>query len=531
MKKIKISFAKRATVCFFLIICLFFCTVLRVGDIALSSEYLTIQSNQSSYRISISRLRGTIYDCNLLPITNNRSDVYIAASSAPNTIIALSESLKKEEYKEITEKFKENNFAVLKVGERVNCENVANTQVVSTDNDSALAKHIVGYTDDSGHGVCGIQKAYDNILYSKKTVDAVFSVNGKGETLYGIEPDFENDFSVTNSGVVTTLDLTIQKAVEEAGNNLNKGCIIICDANEGKIKAMVSRPDFDLNNLAKDINNPNYPFLNRALSACPVGSVFKPCVAAAALENGNKYFCYDCKGKCKIIDRYFSCHEKSGHGVVGLKDALSFSCNTYFYNLGINLGGEKIYNTAKKLGFGNSLKIGNNIKTDKGNLTSIENLKNDALLANFSIGQGDITVSPTSMLTLYLAIVGEGKYSLPHIIEGTVSENNFVPYDYGNKTTVMEKETANYIKTALRDVVLKGTGKTANSENVEISGKTATAQTGKYYKNGAEITNSWFCGFFPYDKPEYVGIVMSQGESKTSTAEIFKEIAEKIYNK
>ena len=91
----------------------------------------------------------------------------------------------------------------------------------------------------------------------------------------------------------------------------------------------------------------------------------------------------------------------------------------------------------------------------------------------------------------------------------------------------MSKEIADILKDDLKNVVLNGTGTEAMVEDLEVAGKTATAQTGRY-ENGKEITNSWFCGFFPVSDPKYVVIVMSDGNTDVPVAPIFAEIAKEI---
>ena len=91
----------------------------------------------------------------------------------------------------------------------------------------------------------------------------------------------------------------------------------------------------------------------------------------------------------------------------------------------------------------------------------------------------------------------------------------------------MSKEIADILKDDLKNVVLSGTGTEAMVEGLEVAGKTATAQTGRY-ENGKEITNSWFCGFFPVSDPKYVVIVMSDGNTDVPVAPIFAEIAKEI---
>ena len=292
----------------------------------------------------------------------------------------------------------------------------------------------------------------------------------------------------------------------------------------------MSVPDFDVTNLGDYLETDNSPLLNRALAAYNVGSVFKPCVAAAGIEAGKGGFCYTCTGGTKIIDRYFKCHNSAGHGYMNLKYGLANSCNTYFYNFAFETGGERIYNAASALGFGKSVKLCDGILTAKGSLPKSESLSNIAYLANFSIGQGELLISPAAMLNLYCAIASDGAYNTPSIVEGTLSDGTFTPYKSGQRTRAMKKETAAVLREYLSAVIEEGTGKSAKPSAVSAAGKTATAQTGKY-ENGTEICEGWFCGFFPAKDPIYTVIVFSENIQKQSAscAEVFAEIADRIY--
>ena len=288
-------------------------------------------------------------------------------------------------------------------------------------------------------------------------------------------------------------------------------------------------PYFSIESIESYLESDDSPLLNRAISAYNVGSVFKPCVAVAGLENNINSFSYFCTGKHKIIDRYFKCHKSDGHNYMNLKTALANSCNTYFYNYAMKIGGEKIYNIASSLNFGNSFDICSGISNNSGTLPKKESLVNLAQLANFSIGQGKVTLSPISILTLYCSIASNGEYYLPSIVEGTLQNGEFKRYETGSPTRVMSPETAKTIREYLCSVLSEGTGEDAKPKTTTAAGKTATAQTGKY-KNGTEISQGWFCGFFPAENPRYVVVVFSEdttAQAKTCN-QIFAQIADEI---
>ena len=137
-------------------------------------------------------------------------------------------------------------------------------------------------------------------------------------------------------------------------------------------------------------------------------------------------------------------------------------------------------------------------------------------------------MSPVSILTLYLSIAGDGSYYLPSIVEKTLIDGKEQSYDIGNKTRVMSKTVAQTLREYLKTVITDGTGAEAAPTLTTAAGKTATAQTGRYYDDGTEITNSWFCGMFPADNPQYVVVVMSDSKLNVSTASVFAQIADGI---
>ena len=520
-------FTLRSIACFFLVMLMLLSCFLRVAVIA-SGNYGELCERQIEYSIEVSKKRGTVYDCNMLPLTNTSQKLVAAISPVDTALSVLPDLLSGDELVRVQNLLKQGKPAVCEVSRQIECEGISYTRVYDASSGENSALHTIGYLDSEARGVSGIQSAYDDLLYSSESVEAVFQLAGDGSILKGIEPQFKNGSLGTGDAVVTTIDFSVQTVAEEAAQGLKKGAVVVCDAQNGKIRAIVSEPSFDINNIAAALDSTDSPLINRALSAFSVGSVFKPCVAAAALEKNISYFTHTCTGSTHIIDRDFKCHYRAGHGTVNMKKAIAYSCNTFFYNFAMEIGVTPIYNMASSLSFGHSLNIADNIKTAKGNLTALSKLSNHASLANLSIGQGDLALSPVSMLTLYLAIAGDGRYYVPSLIEKTIENGVEKIYDIGAETRAFSQKTADTLKECLVAVVEEGTGTAARPQTVSAAGKTATAQTGRYTEDGKEITNSWFCGFFPAEKPKYVAVVLSEGESDVGTTEIFSSLADKI---
>lgn len=521
-------FAKRTVICFLTVTVFFFTCILRVA-VAATSDYSLVQLKQCSYRLKAADLRGTIYDRNMVPLTNAETKIIAAVSPTPRAVTAISGVLSGEALDSVLERLKAGKPVLCEVPEKIDCDGIYCTEVYIHNSSETPAVHLVGYTDSDSHGVTGLEKAYDELLYSDSEAAFVFSKSGNGDILEGAGAEIENDTSVTAGGVVSTIDINIQQIAENAALSIKKGAVVIADSENSKIRAMVSMPYYDCTNVAEYLSSADSPLLNRALAAYNVGSVFKPCIAAAGIESGKGNFSYTCTGGCEIVDRTFKCHKRDGHGLMTLESGLANSCNTYFYNFAFLIGGEKLYNTASALGFGRATDICDGLSASAGSMPKRESLSNIAYLANFSIGQGELLTSPVSMLNLYCAVASDGAYNEPSVVEGTVKDGTYTPYNNGGRTRVMKKETAEQIRKYLLSVIEEGTGTSAKPMAVSAAGKTATAQTGKF-QNGTEICEGWFCGFFPAESPKYTVVVFSENISEQSETcgEVFAKIADGI---
>lgn len=521
-------FSKRTTICFFIIISLFLSCVLRVAVIN-TKNYREVQQNQSSLKIKISDIRGTVFDKNLIPITNSEKKIIACVSPTPRAVTAISNVLKGKELEDVLERLKKGKPITCEVDEFIECDGIICTEIYTHNSSDTPAIHTVGYTDSENKGVTGLEKAYNDILYSEESVTISYACDGLGQILAGIPPTLENNDTAIANGVVSTIDINIQNILEECSQELTMGAVIVSEVKNSKIRGIVSIPDFDSTAINEYIEKEYSPLFNRTIAAYNVGSAFKPCIAAAAIENGFESYTHNCTGSFEIGDRVFRCHKTSGHGITNLNTGLMNSCNTFFYNLSFAVGNNEIYKTAKTLNFGEGIKLCENIYTSKGTMPKKSTLENMGQLANFSIGQGELTATPISMLTLYNSVANGGKYYLPSVTEGVLQNGNFKEYKIGSPTVAFSESTANRIKGYLKSVVEEGTGKLAKPTLTDAAGKTSTAQTGKF-ENSNEICSTWFCGFFPFDNPKYSVIIFCEDSSKQtkSCSEIFSIIADKI---
>lgn len=519
----------RITAVFMAFVLVMFACVARIYKINTELD-ADVQLQSNSYSITLSTLRGTVFDCNLSPITNRETKIIATVLPTTRAITAISTVLDGEKLDGVLEVLKNGVPATVEVEQEIECDDIICTTVYSHNSANIIASQLVGYINGENHGVSGIEAAYDELLYTDETLKIVCATSGTGELLSGIEPEILGDSTVLSSGIALTIDCDIQRVTESAMNEVSTGAAVVLEVGTGKIRAMVSCPDFDVTNVAEYLDDATSPLINRALTAYNVGSAFKPCVAAAVLEQGTykRYTC-NCTGSTDINGHTFKCHKLSGHGVMDIKSALAESCNSFFYNISQKTGAAAIYKMASSLNFGVGINLGG-INSAEGSLTALNTLQNSSTsLANLSIGQGELLLSPVAILTLYEAIANGGVYNMPTIIEGTVKNGVLNKNISSAPTRVMSEDTAEILKEYLQGVIINGTGKAAKPDLCIAAGKTATAETG-WQIDGKFVQHSWFCGFFPADNPKYAVAVLveNQTENDSAGAPIFKKIADNI---
>jgi penicillin-binding protein 2 len=515
----------RTALCFAFVLALFLTCIARIAAIV-TNEKISASANGNTTLVTVIRLRGNVFDCNGIPLTGTRYKNYAVITPTPLTVTYCSTVLYGEQKIKVMAKLRNHKPVLIESERELICAGIINVKAPEHSPMNGYCAHLLGYTDSSFHGVSGIEKAYDDLLYSEKSITVRYAAGGNNQVLSGVEPIVDTHSLVTASGVALTIDNTVQAVLEKAAQSLNKGAIIVSEVGTGCIRGMVSRPVFDINNLAASLKDEDSPFINRCLTGYNVGSVFKPCVAAAAMEKGKAKVFYDCTGSNTVDGISFACHKADGHGSLGLNSAIANSCNSYFYNLAFLTGEKSILTKASVFGFGYKKSLCNGIFTANENLPDTNEELGNIELANISIGQGALLASPVTMLSLYSAIANNGVYYPPYVVLGEVKNGEIKEEKPPLPIKAIGESTANVLKQSLKEVVENGTGKNAFSPFVTLAGKTATAETG--WQNGKASQHSWFCGFFPFETPKYVAVVLVEDSEKNQSlaALIFKEIAE-----
>ncbi len=521
------SVLKRIALCYVLSAVLMLLCVLRVFAVMKSEDYRSVADSMSSRVIKLNTARGTVFDTNMNRITNSRTAFYTVITDSPSAYAGLYNFFEAEEINSIIEEIRSQGFALRTTASQLSSDGIYSFPASVHADDSLLAKHIVGYVDGEGHGMSGLESAFDSLLHTDTVNTVSFALDGHGNKL-GAEPDLKYDYSTENRGVKTTIDVDIQRIAEQEALAIDKGAVVITEISTGKIRAIVSRPDFRISDLSSALSSDDSPLLNRALCTYNAGSVFKPFVAAAGYEKGLDLD-VECVGYTDIDNLTFACHNLAGHGRVNLHEALKFSCNCFFYVYSQSVGAESIISVAQKAGVADTIRLADGLFCQRGSIGNTATLKKSArALANFSIGQGELMISPLVFCNIYSAIASDGTYRPPTLVEGIVEKLKLTEeYPISASVRIMSEYTAGRLKEDLASVLEEGgTGYNATPQFCTAAGKTGTAQTG-IKQEGEKVTNSWFCGFFPYDNPKYTVAVLSQN-SKTPPAQVFAAIADGI---
>ena len=260
--------------------------------------------------------------------------------------------------------------------------------------------------------------------------------------------------------------------------------------------------------------------------------MFKPVVAAAALEAGESGFVYTCPGWCAVDGRIFRCAGGIPHGEVDLAGALEKSCNGYFIELGRELGPERVRKMAAALGFGKGQDIADGLRSASGVLPEAETLENEGQFANFCFGQGELLATPLQVAGMMNTIAAGGVYHTPLFVECTVDETTgeeLASLAHGSSRRGFAEQAAEKLQELLAGVVAEGTGQQAAHSEGTAARKPGPAQTGQI-RAGEELKNYWFAGFYPAEKPRWTIVVMqdAQTEPEVSSAAIFARLCDAL---
>ena len=431
--------------------------------------------------------------------------------------------------------------------------------------DSSIAgeESFFNYRLPDYRGETGIEGAFNGILHGRAGQESVL-VNNMG---YRQAEDVDSQ-PQPGENVVLTLDLDLQRAAEESMVNHHgasaNAAVVVMDVRNGDVLAMASSPNFDPNDFAQahGISREKYAQLqelsaekNRATQEkYAPGSIFKVFVGLAALEAGlnpQRQYTVDPNplhagkgvyylGKRRIDD-------EAPPGLYDFKLALEKSSNSYFVQVGLQTGVDRIVALAEKFHFGQKSDLPTRQETS-GDLPTLDQAHHDWTdgdTANICIGQGKVDVTPLQMAVAYSAIANGGTVFWPRLVSRIEPQDPTTP---GTGTNLTSGRVRDHIGVSQRSLNIlheamlgetedvEGTGKAARVPGLQICGKTGTAQV-QDSANRLTGYNYWFASFAPYENPQYAVVVMVQipgplaGFGGTLCAPIAHDIYEEIVKK
>jgi len=410
-----------------------------------------------------------------------------------------------------------------------------------------LASHVLGYTGEISEdqlklpefegysqgdriGQKGLEQGYDLEFRGKNGIKLV-EVNASGREL-GPVKGVDAQPPVTGLHLISTIDLKLQKAAEDAIPDSARGALVAIDPRNGEILAMVSSPRLDPNifSLKKRERNKGWaqvaldslrPLTNRAISGTYTpASVFKLVTAGAGIENGilseSKYYPKSCTGGYQYGARYQKCW--GTHGNLNVVHAIRLSCDVFFYQAGLEIDMARINEFGRRFGLGEQ-PLGIDIPGEKGGWlvdSASFNAKNKrlgwrwarGLILNLAIGQGEL-VTPLQQAVLVGSLATNKGVYRPHLMKELRDDNGTVVRRYepeiirpGN----MKPETHRILMAAMDSVVNHpgGTGKRGAIPGIRVGAKTGSGE----WKKGAK-THAWYAAVAPLDDPQIaVAVIM-----------------------
>ena len=339
-----------------------------------------------------------------------------------------------------------------------------------------------------------------------------------------------------------TLDWDLQQATREAFQG-KYGAVVVMNPKNGEILSILSSPGFDptayQEGMTREewltlLHNPFKPLYDKATGGeYPPGSVYKAVVAIAGIEEGfiKPNTKIHCPGSYVLGDQTFKCWEHGGHGLVGLKRAMMRSCDVYFYEIGVQLGVDKIAQYARQLGLGR--RLGLKLNTDKAGLVPTSAWKQlvhrlpwtAGDTPNIAIGQGYNLMTPVQMASLYATIGNGGKVFKPQLVRKITNPVGEVILEQKpeliQKVQNIKPATLKLVAKHLQEVVMDqdGTGKKAAVEGHTVAGKTGSVQVVslKKNRNQDDVSMKWkehamFAAFSPTTNPEIAVSVISEND-------------------
>ena len=370
----------------------------------------------------------------------------------------------------------------------------------------------------------------------------------RNDDLAGKEDEFSSILSGLESrsregnDVVTNLDVRGTQAAV-AGLAGRTGAVVAMEPKTGKVRVMVSEPEYDPNLIPSDIGqlnrDPRQPLLNRTTQELyPPGSTFKVVTATAALDSGKLTPETVIDGSSPKTISGVPLENAGGEsfGPISATDALTNSVNTYWAQVGERIGRETLVEYMKRYGFYSDPKLD---YPDTQKIPSgIINGDGDYVTDGFDVGrvaigqgglEGEVRAGPLQMAEVAAAVGNRGRLMKPQLTDRIVQKDGRVKerIQPDLQSVVMKPKTADELANMMSRVVEEGTGTAAALAGIRVAGKTGTAETGP----NREFTQAWFICFAPVENPQMavaVTVPNASGQGGTVAAPIAKSVLEAL---